>query len=204
MKQKIDIKDGKTRLFFSSDFHLFHKNVIRFDNRPFKDVDEMHENIITKWNNVVGKNDVVYYLGDLTFAKAHEMNEVDRIIKSLNGKVHFIMGNHDDNAVIRKFNRFESVNDYVELKVTHNNNGKEVETFISLFHYPIFSWNKCHHNSFHLHGHCHGGLHHGEDVGYYDNRRVMDVGCMLTDYYPISFEEVYKKLMVVEIKKLDR
>jgi calcineurin-like phosphoesterase family protein len=189
MKQKIDIKDGNTRLFFSSDFHLFHKNVIRFDNRPFKDVDEMHDDIITKWNNVVGKNDVVYYLGDLTFAKAHEMNEVDRIIKSLNGKIHFIMGNHDDNAVIRKFNRFESVNDYVELKVTHNDNGKDVETFISLFHYPIFSWNKGHHGSINIHGHEHMNL---SELSFHKKYKIFDVGCMGSNYTPIKFETIYK------------
>lgn len=201
MKQKIDIKDGRCGLFFTSDFHLFHKNVIRFDNRPFIDVYEMHDDIINKWNEVVAKDDVVYYLGDLTFAKTHEMSEVNRIINSLNGKIHFIMGNHDDYKVIKNFNRFESVNDYVELKVTHLNNGVINETSVCLFHYPIYSWNKGHHGSLMLHGHCHGNLHHGEDASYYDNRRVMDVGCMLTNYYPISFDDVYNKLMSIETKK---
>lgn len=204
MKQRIDIKDGKTGLYFTSDFHLFHTNVLRFDKRPYKDVFEMHEDIVEKWNDMIDKNDVVYYIGDLSFAKAHEMREVERIINELNGKIHFIMGNHDDFGGIRKLNRFESVNDYVDLKVTHKLNGKEEETHVCLFHYPIYSWNKGHHGSLHLHGHCHGNLHHGEDASYYDNRRVMDVGCMLTDYYPISFSEVYNKLMQVEIKKLER
>jgi calcineurin-like phosphoesterase family protein len=201
MKQKIDIKDGKTKLFFTSDFHLFHKNVLRFDNRPFKNVGDMHEEIINKWNHVVGENDVVYYLGDLTFAKAHEISEVNRILDEFNGKIHFIIGNHDDDKVIRKFNRFETINDYVELKVTHNDNDVVVDTLVCLFHYPIYSWNKAHYGSIHLHGHSHGNLHHGEDASYYVNRRVIDVGCMLTDYQPIIFEEVYKKLISVIIKK---
>lgn len=38
-------------IYFTSDLHLFHKNVLKFDNRPFKSVEDMHLEIIKRWNN---------------------------------------------------------------------------------------------------------------------------------------------------------
>ena len=54
-------------VFFISDLHLGHANIIKFDNRPFKDVDEMHTTLIKNWNKVVKDDSVVIYLGDLSF-----------------------------------------------------------------------------------------------------------------------------------------
>jgi hypothetical protein len=71
-------------------------------------------------------------------------------------------------------------------------------------HYPIYSWNKSHHGSYHVHGHCHGNLHHGEDANYYWNRRVIDAGCMLHDYKPISYTQVIENLSHVVLPKLTR
>lgn len=45
-----------------------------------------------------------------------------------------------------------------------------------------------------VHGHCHGNLHHGEDAGFYIGRKVMDVGCNLINYTPISYMDVIQKL----------
>ena len=74
MRVNIDLTQGKIKnnVFFTSDFHLFHKNVIRFDNRPFNDVEEMHHVIETSWNETVNKNDTVIYLGDLSFARRED------------------------------------------------------------------------------------------------------------------------------------
>jgi len=44
-----------------------------------------------------------------------------------------------------------------------------------------------------LHGHCHGNLHHGESADYYVNRKVIDVGCNLINYTPISYLEIIEK-----------
>ena len=60
-------------IFFTSDFHVGHTNVIRFDGRPFKDVDEMNQSLIDNWNSVVGDEDVVFYLGDLSHRCRPEM-----------------------------------------------------------------------------------------------------------------------------------
>lgn len=53
--------------YYISDMHLFHENSIRFDNRPFVNLDDMHETIKTKWNSKITNGDNVYILGDISF-----------------------------------------------------------------------------------------------------------------------------------------
>lgn len=55
--------DG-AKVFFTSDTHFTHANIIRFCSRPFKNVEEMDETMIANWNRVVGENDIVFHLGD--------------------------------------------------------------------------------------------------------------------------------------------
>lgn len=213
MRLNIDLTQGKNpiNVFFTSDFHLFHNNVLKYDNRPFNDVYEMHAVIEERWNETVGPNDVVIYLGDLSFARREDVSLVNEMLKRLNGTIHFVMGNHDKYEDIKKIPRFASVQDYLEVRITHNVDSDihigakvRVETLFCAMHYPIYSWNKKHHGSYHLHGHCHGNLHHGEEADFYTNRRVIDVGCMLHDYKPISYSEVIEKLSHIEVEKPTR
>ena len=81
------------KIFFTSDLHFGHENVLRFDNRPFETVEEMDDELIKRWNDKVGKGDLVYVLGDLIWKTA--TNEAIRIIKRLNGQIILIKGNHD-------------------------------------------------------------------------------------------------------------
>lgn len=78
--------------FLISDTHFFHGNIIKYENRPFKDIESMNEEIIKRWNSVVTNNDVVYHLGDVSFSGA---DNTRRIISRLNGKKFLVMGNHD-------------------------------------------------------------------------------------------------------------
>jgi len=207
MRLNIDLTQGKKviNVFFTSDFHLFHNNVLKFDNRPFDDVHEMHLAIEERWNETVGPDDIVIYCGDLSFARREDKQYVDKMLLGLNGKIHFVMGNHDKYDEILKMPKFETVQDYLELRLTHyNDENIKVETLFCVMHYPIYSWNKKHHGSYMIHGHCHGNLHHGEEADFYTNRRVIDVGCMLHDYTPISYSEVIQKLSHIEIEKPTR
>ena len=189
MKIKIDVSDGKN-VYFISDFHLYHKNVIGFDNRPFRktngdpDVEAMHKTIIQNWNSVVNDNDVVFYLGDLCFGRPEWANN---IVHTLKGKIHYIMGNHDKYKDIANYGRFESINDLVDLKITSQNFKGDIH-FV-LCHYPIYSWNKAHHGSYMIHGHSHMGLSNGE---FHKDKRIFDVGCNGWDYTPVSYQEIIK------------
>ena len=79
-------------IFLSSDQHFYHKSVIRFCGRPFKDMDHMHETLIANHNSVVGPDDTVYHLGDFSF----KAGEIPGILSRLNGKNILLPGNHDD------------------------------------------------------------------------------------------------------------
>lgn len=203
MRLKIDLTQGNKNVYFISDFHFFHDNVIRFDKRPFSNVHEMHNEIVKCWNETVTKNDIVIYLGDLSFAKKKDENNVLDIINKLNGEIHFVLGNHDRIQDIKKTNRFSTIQDYLELKLLHfDDESKVIETMFCCMHYPIYAWNKSHFGSILVHGHCHGNLHHGESASFYTNRRAIDVGCMLNAYKPMSYKEVIKKLDHIPLPKI--
>ncbi len=78
-------------IFFTSDHHFNHANIIKYCNRPFESTEEMNEEMIKRWNTIVGLKDEVYYLGDFSLAK----HVVELIAPRLNGVKYLIMGNHD-------------------------------------------------------------------------------------------------------------
>lgn len=78
--------------FFTSDTHFGHANIIRYCDRPFKDIYHMDETIVNNWNSVVGDTDVVYHLGDLALGPSSRWHD---ILTSLNGYKVFVVGNHD-------------------------------------------------------------------------------------------------------------
>ena len=51
-------------VYYIADTHFGHKNVIRFDNRPFADTTLMDEVLVHNWNERVTEDDTVYILGD--------------------------------------------------------------------------------------------------------------------------------------------
>ena len=84
------------KVFLIGDCHFGHKNIIRYCNRPFKDVDDMTENLIKLWNNVVGNNDIVYVVGDFALCGKNKIIEIGQ---RLNGRKRLIMGNHDQASI---------------------------------------------------------------------------------------------------------
>lgn len=80
------------KIFYIADYHFGHANVIRFDKRPFNSAEEMDKTMIDNWNDVVGKDDTVYILGDFCWNTEERWIE---ILDQLNGKKVLIRGNHD-------------------------------------------------------------------------------------------------------------
>lgn len=70
--------------YYISDLHLFHEASIRFDNRPFGSLDEMHESVVSRWNNKVNNGDIVYILGDMSMRGRKE--ELISLVATLKGK----------------------------------------------------------------------------------------------------------------------
>lgn len=155
-------------IWFTSDTHFGHANIIRFQNRPFKDVNEMDEILIQNWNKCIKPGDDIYHMGDFSFSKQPE-----KVAKRLNGNIHLILGNHDRVKHLEKCG-FVWMKNYHSLKV-----GKH--RFI-LFHYPIRNWHHCYKGTIHLFGHSHGGT---PDLG-----RSTDVGVDCWNYYPVHIDTI--------------
>lgn len=192
------IKLDHQNVWFISDCHFCHANVIKYDNRPFIDVEQMNEKLILNWNSVVGEKDTVFYLGDLSFDR--NGGETERIVNELNGKIHYILGNHDDEKIIKKLNRFETISDYVNLSIMDLDNPRKKQG-IMMMHYPILSWDKAHHGDWHLHGHCHQSL-VTQNPEYY-KRKVLDMGCNGWDYRPMSYNEIKNVMTSKTIDSVD-
>lgn len=80
------------KLFLIADTHFSHENIIRYENRPFRNAEEMDAYMIQKWNEVVSEDDLVFHLGDVVIGNAKRAEE---LLKQLNGRKILILGNHD-------------------------------------------------------------------------------------------------------------
>ena len=137
------------KMFFISDLHFGHKNCLAFDNRPFKDIEEHDSMLIRMWNNVVGIDDDVWILGDISW---HNATKTIEIFKQLNGIKHLCRGNHDSKLLRNKQVQelFVEICDYKEIQLD-NKYG------IVLSHYPIPCYNHHYYGWYHLYGHVHDG-----------------------------------------------
>ena len=127
-----DRKEGAMR-YYISDLHFFHKGMNeRMDCRGFSSVEEMNEVMIDHWNRKVNRGDEVVILGDLSFGKVKETNE---ILDRLAGRLYLVTGNHDRYINSRGFNnlRFKWIRPYAELS--------DAKRKVVCSHYPIFCYN---------------------------------------------------------------
>jgi calcineurin-like phosphoesterase family protein len=175
------------KLFFTSDQHFGHANIIKHCKRPFSDVREMNDYMIMKWNSVIGKNDTVIHLGDFAYKSAGL--DVHSIFRTLNGKKHLVVGNHDDRRVLDL--GWESVRRDYFLKTTLGSERVEVHGY----HYPLLEWNGFYRGAYHLYGHVHGTL-RPSCWG-----RAMDMSVDCHDYTPKTIEQIVSELRSVDSAK---
>ena len=180
--------------YYISDLHFGHKNVLKFDNRPYFTLTEMKEDIIKRWNERVKKNDNVYILGDVFWYN----DEAVEILEQLKGNLFLLKGNHDRlNSEMEKY--FVWVKDIAVIK-DKSENGEEHHVVLS--HFPIAHWQGQDHNPpyIHLYGH----IHDGRDTRPFEQYgrmweqatgkpfMAMNVGCMkdYMDYTPRTLDEI--------------
>lgn len=163
--------------------YFSHTNIIKYTNRPFKDIHEMNDALVNRWNSVVGPEDTVYNLGDVCFGSVKMAEEC---LFRLNGKIILIAGNHDKR--LKKTEalscRFEKIVDYYELRVP------EESERIVLSHFPFAVWNSSHHGALHFHGHSHSVP---------TNARTgtslrCDVGVDNFDFTPRTLQEIRERM----------
>ena len=164
----------ETKTFFTADLHIGHANVIKHANRPYQDVHQMDEALIQNWNNVVGKKDTIWVLGDFAFYS--DIDKLKSIFNRLNGNKNLILGNHD------RWNKMKQLNWNLMYGARCETNIKGQA--IVLDHFCLRVWNKAHYGAWHLHGHSHGNLQHTE------NELALDVGVDCFNYTPVEFEQI--------------
>lgn len=194
----------RKKVFFTSDWHIGHANVIVYDGRPFKDLDHMHRVLINNYNSAVDDDSVCYFIGDMGIT---QQSQVQKIISQLNGTKVLILGNHDKNTYSMYNAGFDLVLNTATIYIGQNR--------ISMAHCPLpgifredvtkqerFNASENWHGElkpknkpfisqdltvdYHLHGHIHSD---GIVKDRYTDRQF-DVGVRANKYRPVSISEI--------------
>lgn len=178
-------------LFFTSDTHFGHENIIKFCNRPFSNVKEMNETLIKNWNDTIGPEDTIFHLGDFAFGGSQLWNDT---LKRLNGHKILIIGNHDDKNLRQGYMQyFDSVLYQVKLLI-------EKRT-VYLNHYPFLCYGGSYRTEENAVWQLHGHVHSSPDSTGLDSIRLQycfpyqyDVGVDNNNFTPVSWDKVKDKI----------
>lgn len=199
--------------FFTSDWHIGHENAIKFDNRPFRDLDHMHKQLVVNFNKQVPKNAITYFLGDVV---THNVETTKKVLDQLNGTKILIVGNHDkgyescynagfdlvmDSAVIYIHKQRVTLTHCPLLRVFREDTSTmkgstEGEMWHGEFRNTRFA--TADEGQFHLHGHIHspnGGK--SEKIAF----RQYDVGLPGNNYRPIHISNIESWIMTTLLKE---
>ena len=173
-------------IFFTSDTHFGHVNILKYCNRPFNSIEEHDEELIKRWNAKVSKNDIVYHLGDVGFGRN---DYIKNILNCLNGTINLCIGNHDWRSIVKQQKwRFNEISQQYNLRIEGQH--------VILNHYPFLCYSGVYHKpaSWQLFGHVHTSPYSQETL---DSPRLKmlfstqyDVGVDNNNFTPISFDEV--------------
>lgn len=161
------------RIFLAADLHLDHKNIIKYCHRPFRSVQQMNSRLIGNWNRTVGKNDIVYFLGDLAFGRGSR--NTDYWYRKLNGKIIFIKGNHDRSRRIKFYHKKYLTYQGISFLLVHSpwDAPKDYKGWV-------------------IHGHKHNNNKKFPLINKKDKR--INVSCELTNYRPINIVTIRQKI----------
>lgn len=186
MKKEITIS---SRLFFTSDLYFGHLPLMKFNNRPFENTEEMDSALIDNWNRVVPADGVVYVLGDIGHSET-KIARIQEIFGRLKGKKILIRGNHDEDYkedALRTI--FEEIHDILYLRV--RDEMTDSYTYMVLCHYPMVDWQSSFRGAWQLFGHV-----HTRDIPEFETFKKnlfdtqYDVGVDQNKFTPLSFSEL--------------
>ena len=172
------MKGQNMKRFLVADLHFGHKNIIKYESRPFCNVEEMNNRLIELWNSSVENDDLVYVLGDFTLSR--RMDFIKELVTQLNGRKILVMGNHDT----------RKPKDYIEAGFeVATRKPLMVEPGVILMHEPFDDPSLIASNYIYFFGHVHG------------NKTLMDEypNCMCVsveriNYRPVNLDECIRKL----------
>lgn len=169
--------------YFTSDWHLGHRNVIGFSSRPFNTLEEMREKILDNSVRKMRKGDNLYFLGDLSFNAEETEIALNEINKR---KINFfwVLGNHDVKRVKKEYEtKF--------VRFLHNPVLKRNKTIIHLSHFPMLSWNSSFRNSIQLYGHIHDFSPEKSEIERILDGKALNVNVEMNDYKPYSLQDIF-------------
>lgn len=183
-----EYKFGPDDVWFTSDTHFCHANILKFSNRPFKDVAEMDEELIRRWNDSVPKDGIIFHLGDFCMGGSKDWND---ILHRLHGRKYLILGNHDMKNLRQGYmGLFEQVSQQMSIRV----DGQSV----ILNHNPFLCYGGSYRDVWQLFGHVHSGPLSKTGLDLPRLKMLFplqyDVGVDNNDFRPISFAEVKAKI----------
>lgn len=175
-------------LYFTADHHFGHANIIKFNNRPFRDVDDMNEKLIQRWNDTVPSGGIVFHLGD--FCLGSSAMAMD-ILERLNGRIYLILGNHDIRNIKQGWMaRFEYVCQQMTIRVGDQS--------VILNHNPFLCYGGSYRDVWQLFGHVHSGPFSCSGLDHPRLKMLFplqyDVGVDNNEYRPVSFAGVKAKI----------
>lgn len=156
-------------IFFTSDQHFGHDKIIKYCNRPFENATTMNRELIKRYNFLIKKEDIVYFLGDFSLESSIHKEYLRSIVDNLKGEKHLILGNHD---ILKPF-------DYIDIGFTSVHTSLELDPFV-LVHDPAVSC--VNRNKKFICGHVH-------DL-FRKQKNVINVSVEMWDYAPVSIEEI--------------
>lgn len=185
-KHKFSLSEDK--LFFTSDPHYGHENILKYCHRPFSSIEEHNEELIRLWNETVPEDGIVFILGDIGFCSETYLKT---ILNRLHGKIYWIIGNHDWRRITPGImNRFECITQQMVITVDNK--------LVYLNHFPFLCYpDSDRHPVYQFFGHVHSGpLSGSSDISrlVHLNKRQYDVGVDNNEYKPISFQDIMKKI----------
>lgn len=171
-----------SNIWFASDHHFGHKNIIKFtgpNGDParsiFESIEEHNEALVENHNAVVDKNDRVYLLGDVCWNSA-----AIKYLKALKGNKVLVMGNHDQQKVTSYLGSVNSVKGAMTLqKPKHGISA-------ILTHIPVHPCQLEYRFNCNIHGHMHSFN--------INDPKYINVSMEQINYTPISLDELAIKL----------
>ena len=200
------ILEKNQKIFFTSDSHYNHVNLVRAlsnwdkgsGTRDFESLDQMNDAIVNSINAKVGENDILVHLGDWSFGGFDKIEEFRNRIICKN--IILFLGNHDHHIERNKENvrsLFMHVTTYELLEISRPNE-KDVDKYKFIcMHYPIASWDQMGIGVPHLHGH----IHLPQELKIHDGKS-MDVGTDGNNLEPYSLDEILEIMDSRPIKPL--
>ena len=169
--------------WFVSDTHFGHRNILSdrmHRPRPFASIEEHDERLISRWNDRVRDDDIVYHLGDFAFGGGHARARA--IFDRLRGRKNLIIGNHETQGM-----RLLWASPPVHAATIHvQDAGMPRAQAVYVAHCAHRVWPGMHRGTLHLYGHSHGSLP--------GTAASLDVGVDCWNWAPVRIGEIREAL----------